>query len=92
MGYQLSQIHLCADVANFPLDATLLRRLVTHSISQQVHIPSDGETDDALDVEIHYDDDFALFDEEDDPYLSDDLLAIALAEEEVIEGRRVRRR
>jgi hypothetical protein len=43
VALQLSQIHLCADIANFPLTPDMLGRLISHSLSQTIHVPSDDE-------------------------------------------------
>ncbi len=43
--YQLSQIHLCADIAHFPLDPDYLPRLVTHSLKRTIHLPSQDDLD-----------------------------------------------
>ncbi|HEV2461803.1 MAG TPA: hypothetical protein VGS80_25890 [Ktedonobacterales bacterium] len=40
VAWQLSQIHLCADVANFAPDPTYLSRLLTRSRKRAIHIPS----------------------------------------------------
>src|SRR5262249_7510384 len=73
-GYQLSQIHLCVDIANFPLDASLLARLVTHSLKADISIP-DG--DEPAQATIHYEDDFDLW-TEDEP---SDLFLVDLLQE-----------
>ena len=42
-AYQLSQLHLCADVVNFRPQPSDLPRIVTHSISMAVHVPSEDD-------------------------------------------------
>ena len=61
VGFQLSQIHLCADIANFPLHPGVLSQIVSHSLSQTMHLHS---VEDLAAPTISYD--------EDDPYLYDD--------------------
>ncbi|MBA3824248.1 MAG: hypothetical protein H0X24_10195 [Ktedonobacterales bacterium] len=41
--YQMSQLHLCADIAHFPLTDAYLPNLVTRSIKRTVHLPSDAD-------------------------------------------------
>nr|MBA2678824.1 hypothetical protein [Ktedonobacteraceae bacterium] len=58
--YQTSQIHLCADIAHFPLTLDHLPNLVTHSIKRAVHVPSldDLDLDDTgLEPDTSYSDD-----------------------------------
>jgi hypothetical protein len=58
--YQLSQIHLCADIAHFPLTTEHLPRLVMHSIKRTIHAPSraDLDLDDSVfDAQTSYSDD-----------------------------------
>jgi hypothetical protein len=85
IGYQLSQMHLCADIAHFPLVPDLLPRLVTHSIKRELHVPSlaDRDLDDTgLEPNTTYsDDDDDLYygsspdewDDDADPFLGIDL-------------------
>ncbi|MBA3823618.1 MAG: hypothetical protein H0X24_06890 [Ktedonobacterales bacterium] len=58
--YQMSQMHLCADIAHFPLTDAYLPNVVTRSIKRSVHLPSHADL--ALDD--------SLYDES--PSLSDD--------------------
>jgi hypothetical protein len=41
--WRLSQVHLCADVANFAPEPSDLERIVTHARRKAVHIPSVGD-------------------------------------------------
>ncbi|MBA2678633.1 MAG: hypothetical protein H0U76_09620 [Ktedonobacteraceae bacterium] len=60
--YQLSQIHLCADIAHFPLTDAYLPHLVTHSIKRTVHLPSHADL--ALDDSL-YDEHTSVSDDDD---------------------------
>lgn len=46
--WQLSQIHLCADVANFAPQPADLERVLTRSLRQAVHFPSTADVDGAF--------------------------------------------
>ena len=50
LTFQLSQVHLCADFAHFPLDARLLGGILSHALKRDLHTPHpddpDGNTDD----------------------------------------------
>ena len=43
--YQVSQLHLCADIANFPLTVESLPCLVSHSLKRTGHISSQADRD-----------------------------------------------
>ena len=62
MRYQTSQIHLCADIAHFPLTDAYLPNLVTHSIKRTVHLPSHADL--ALDDSL-YDEHTSISDDDD---------------------------
>jgi hypothetical protein len=71
VSYQLSQIHLCADIAHFPLTTEHLPRLVMHSIKRTIHAPSraDLELDDSVfDAQTEYSDDDDLLYQGTTPY------------------------
>jgi hypothetical protein len=58
---QVSQAHLCADIANFALSPDLLGKIVSRSLSQVIHVPTDDE--EASDAAIgHFADDDDLYD------------------------------
>jgi hypothetical protein len=60
VSYQLSQIHLCADIAHFPMTLDYLPRLVTRSVKRAIHVPSrdDRALDDSwLHGDAEYSDD-----------------------------------
>src|SRR5258708_36536938 len=66
--FQLSQIHLCADVANFAPQPSHLPRILTRSLKKAIHIPS---VSDELAA------DPAAFDADDyDPYGPDGIVGI----------------
>jgi hypothetical protein len=46
--WQLSQLHPCADIANFSPEPVDLERFVTHARKKAIHIPSMGEVNAAL--------------------------------------------
>jgi hypothetical protein len=48
VSWQLSQIHLCADMANFEPNPSDLSRLVTRSRKRAIHIPSLSEVESAV--------------------------------------------
>jgi hypothetical protein len=66
VGFQLSQIHLCADIANFPLQVELLSRLVSHSLSHTLHLHA---VEDLAESTVSYDeDDLLLYDDPPDEW------------------------
>jgi hypothetical protein len=62
--WRLSQLHLCADVANFAPEPADLERIVTHSRKRAVHIPSREDEELAALIGLSNngdEDDFAAF-------------------------------